>query len=56
MPGGFYGSMGAAKLNAPVQSLVPDDDGVGDGFGASDGGIFAVQAESKARFSMGPEG
>jgi hypothetical protein len=32
-------------LNAPVQSLVPDSDGVGYWLVASDGGIFAFQAD-----------
>jgi hypothetical protein len=40
----FHGSMGAAKLNAPVQSLVPDPDGAGYWLVASDGGIFAFDA------------
>jgi ligand-binding sensor domain-containing protein len=40
----FLGSMGATKLNAPVQSLVPDPDGHGYWLVASDGGIFAFDA------------
>ena len=36
--------MGAARLNAPVQSLVPDVDGSGYWLVASDGGIFAFDA------------
>ena len=40
----FHGSMGDKKLNAPVQSLVPDSDGVGYWLVASDGGIFAFKA------------
>jgi len=32
--------MGGRHINAPVQSLVPDADGVGYWLGASDGGIF----------------
>jgi hypothetical protein len=40
----FYGSMGGRKLNAPVQSLVPDGDGAGYWLVASDGGIFAFDA------------
>jgi hypothetical protein len=47
----FYGSMGGKKLNAPVQSLVPDGDGTGYWLVASDGGIFAFQADFKG--SMG---
>jgi ribosomal protein L24E len=43
--------MGGQKLNAPVQSLVPDSDGVGYWLVASDGGIFAFQADFKG--SMG---
>jgi hypothetical protein len=44
--------MGATRLNAPVQSLVPDPDGTGYWLVASDGGIFAF---GDARFagSMG---
>jgi hypothetical protein len=37
--------MGAVPLNAPVQSLVPDPDGEGYWLVASDGGIFAFDAE-----------
>jgi hypothetical protein len=40
----FLGSMGGQKLNAPVQSLVPDADGKGYWLVASDGGIFAFDA------------
>ena len=47
----FLGSMGDKKLNAPVQSLVPDSDGVGYWLVASDGGIFAFNAPFKG--SMG---
>jgi ligand-binding sensor domain-containing protein len=36
--------MGGRKLNAPVQSLVPDGDGHGYWLVASDGGIFAFDA------------
>src|SRR2546428_10628242 len=36
--------MGLTKLNARVQSLVPDSAGVGYCLVASDGGIFAFQA------------
>jgi hypothetical protein len=43
--------MGGHKLNAPVQSLVPDADGVGYWLVASDGGIFAFSADFKG--SMG---
>jgi hypothetical protein len=43
--------MGGTKLNAPVQSLVPDADGAGYWLVASDGGIFAFQAPFKG--SMG---
>jgi hypothetical protein len=43
--------MGGKKLNAPVQSLVPDSDGVGYWLVASDGGIFAFDAPFKG--SMG---
>jgi ribosomal protein L24E len=43
--------MGDKKLNAPVQSLVPDVDGVGYWLVASDGGIFAFSAPFKG--SMG---
>src|SRR5205085_12580443 len=49
----FYGSMGGKKLNAPVQSLVPDSDGVGYWLVASDGGIFAFDAPFRG--SMGGE-
>jgi ribosomal protein L24E len=47
----FLGSMGDKKLNAPVQSLVPDGDGSGYWLVASDGGIFAFAAPFKG--SMG---
>ena len=47
----FYGSMGNKKLNAPVQSLVPDADGIGYCLVASDGGIFAFEAPFRG--SMG---
>jgi ribosomal protein L24E len=43
--------MGGKKLNAPVQSLVPDSDGAGYWLVASDGGIFAFNAAFKG--SMG---
>ena len=43
--------MGGQRLNAPVQSLVPDADGVGYWLVAADGGIFAFQADFKG--SMG---
>jgi ligand-binding sensor domain-containing protein len=36
--------MGDKKLNAPVQSLVPDPDGTGYWLVASDGGVFAFEA------------
>ncbi|MGH9043207.1 MAG: hypothetical protein ACRDZ3_23610, partial [Acidimicrobiia bacterium] len=47
----FHGSTGSIKLNAPVQSLVPDPDGVGYWLVASDGGVFTF--ESVFRGSMG---
>jgi ribosomal protein L24E len=47
----FSGSMGSKRLNAPVQSLVPDGDGSGYWLVASDGGIFAFEAPFKG--SMG---
>src|SRR5207302_2854730 len=47
----FKGSMGATKLNQPVQSLVPTRDGQGYWLVASDGGIFAFNAPFKG--SMG---
>jgi hypothetical protein len=47
----FFGSMGGKKLNAPVQSLVPDGDGEGYWLVASDGGIFAFNAPFRG--SMG---
>ena len=37
--------MGSTPLNAPVQSLVPDDDGDGYWLVASDGGVFAFNAD-----------
>ena len=40
----FSGSIGDIKLNAPVQSLVPDPDGTGYWLVASDGGVFAFDA------------
>ena len=40
----FAGSSGSRRLNAPVQSLVPDADGDGYWLVASDGGIFAFSA------------
>ncbi|HEY3239329.1 MAG TPA: hypothetical protein VGL92_07195, partial [Acidimicrobiia bacterium] len=40
----FLGSMGGTRLNAPVQSLVPDPDGAGYWLVASDGGIFTFDA------------
>jgi hypothetical protein len=43
--------MGDKKLNAPVQSLVPDADGIGYWLVASDGGIFAFEAPFRG--SMG---
>jgi ribosomal protein L24E len=43
--------MGGKRLNAPVQSLVPDADGRGYWLVASDGGIFAFDAPFKG--SMG---
>jgi ligand-binding sensor domain-containing protein len=43
--------MGDRKLNAPVQSLVPDGDGDGYWLVASDGGIFAFDASFRG--SMG---
>ncbi|MDQ1567755.1 MAG: hypothetical protein QOF96_2635, partial [Actinomycetota bacterium] len=47
----FQGSMGGKKLNAAVQSLVPDGDGAGYWLVASDGGIFAFDAPFRG--SMG---
>jgi ligand-binding sensor domain-containing protein len=47
----FAGSMGGKRLNAPVQSLVPDADGKGYWLVASDGGIFAFDAPFRG--SMG---
>jgi hypothetical protein len=47
----FFGSMGDKKLNAPVQSLVPDPDGTGYWLVASDGGVFAFDAPFRG--SMG---
>ena len=47
----FHGSMGDTRLNAPVQSLVPDGDGLGYWLVATDGGIFAFDAAFKG--SMG---
>jgi hypothetical protein len=47
----FHGSMGDKKLNAPVQSLVPDPDGAGYWLVASDGGVFAFDAPFRG--SMG---
>ena len=47
----FYGSTGDRRLNAPVQSLVPDADGTGYWLVASDGGIFAFSAPFRG--SMG---
>jgi hypothetical protein len=43
--------MGGRRLNAPVQSLVPDADGAGYWLVASDGGIFAFDAAFRG--SMG---
>jgi ribosomal protein L24E len=43
--------MGGVRLNAPVQSLVPDPDGKGYWLVASDGGVFAFEAEFRG--SMG---
>jgi ribosomal protein L24E len=43
--------MGGKKLNAPVQSLVPDPDGRGYWLVASDGGVFAFDAPFRG--SMG---
>jgi hypothetical protein len=43
--------MGGTKLNAPVQSLGPDGDGVGYWLVASDGGIFSFESPFKG--SMG---
>src|SRR5439155_14871708 len=47
----FRGSMGGQRLNAPVQSLVPDSDSDGYWLVASDGGIFAFDADFRG--SMG---
>ena len=47
----FHGSMGGKPLNKPVQSLVPDADGMGYWLVASDGGIFAFDAPFRG--SMG---
>ncbi|MCA1847228.1 MAG: hypothetical protein LC792_29370, partial [Actinobacteria bacterium] len=41
----YKGSMGGKPLNKPVQSLVPDRDGSGYWLVASDGGIFAFDAD-----------
>ena len=43
--------MGGVRLNAPVQSLVPDPDNVGYWLVASDGGVFAFKAPFRG--SMG---
>ncbi len=43
--------MGGVPLNAPVQSLVPDGDGLGYWLVASDGGVFAFDAPFRG--SMG---
>jgi hypothetical protein len=40
----FLGSTGSMRLNAPVQSLVPDPDGTGYWPVASDGGVFTFEA------------
>ena len=40
----FAGSTGAVPLDAPVQSVVPDPDGVGYWLVAADGGVFAFDA------------
>ena len=37
--------MGSTHLNKPAIGLVPDDDGVGYWFVASDGGVFAFSAD-----------
>jgi hypothetical protein len=47
----FFGSMGGQRLNAPVQSLVPDGDGVGYWLVAADGGVFTF--ETLFRGAMG---
>jgi hypothetical protein len=44
--------MGAVRLNAPVQSLVPTVDGAGYWLVASDGGIFAF-GDAPFKGSMG---
>jgi hypothetical protein len=43
--------MGGTRLNAPVRSLVPTDDGRGYWLVASDGGVFAFDAPFRG--SMG---
>ena len=43
--------MGDTRLNAPVQSLVPDPDGAGYWLVAADGGVFAFEAPFRG--SMG---
>jgi hypothetical protein len=43
--------MGGVRLNAPVQSLVPDPDSRGYWLVASDGGVFAFDAPFRG--SMG---
>jgi hypothetical protein len=40
----FHGSMGSARLNRPVNGLVPTADGTGYWLVASDGGVFAFNA------------
>jgi ligand-binding sensor domain-containing protein len=40
----FKGSMGGQRVNAPVQSLVPDPDTSGYWLVAADGGVFAFDA------------
>ncbi|HEV7687047.1 MAG TPA: hypothetical protein VGQ80_10785, partial [Acidimicrobiia bacterium] len=47
----FAGSMGGKRLNAPVQSLVPDPGQTGYWLVASDGGVFAFAAPFRG--SMG---
>src|SRR5205823_3222454 len=48
----FHGSMGASRLNAPVESLVPTGEGGGYWLVAGDGGIFAF-GDATFRGSMG---
>ena len=49
----FVGSMGGRRLNAPVQSLVPDPDGAGYWLVAADGGCSPSTPASSARWAAG---